>query len=443
MRVMAVRFPDWPAERPFESAAAAVETQAAGVEVVRPSLLALAARGPARFHRGEEAAAERIVDAVADMCDAECLVGIAEGLFAAWLAAHTGVLVPSEDTERFVHAHDVSCLGRAELVVTLRRLGVDTLGDFAALPSAAVADRFGAEGVFAQRLARGQDPRPPTPRVRPPDLTVRLDCDPPLERVDAAAFAARELAEQVRRRLDAHGLACSRLTIEAFTAEGAQCVRDWRGAGALSNQAVSDRVQWQLHGWLDAGGHGAVVALQLRPRGLMPADQAQPSLWGDVDVGRAAADRAAAQLQGLLGTQAVAAATRHGGRGLAERARLAGWGQPSPSGKPKDRPWPGAAPSPQPSVLLAEPAPALLHDCAGSPVDVSGRAMLSAAPAAVTLDGVEIAVTGWAGPWPVDEGWWRGDQARRYARLQLRLADERCLLLVIESGQWQVEAWYD
>ena len=46
---------------------------------------------------------------------------------------------------------------------TLERLGVATLGELAALPRASLADRFGAAGVEAHRLACGEDD-PPRPR---------------------------------------------------------------------------------------------------------------------------------------------------------------------------------------------------------------------------------------------------------------------------------------
>ena len=45
----------------------------------------------------------------------------------------------------------------AALVEPLARLGIDTLGELAALGRDAVADRFGASGVLARRLARGED----------------------------------------------------------------------------------------------------------------------------------------------------------------------------------------------------------------------------------------------------------------------------------------------
>ena len=94
----------------------------------------------------------------------------------------------------------------AELADLLRRLGVHTLGDLATLPVSAVLERFGLAGARAHRLARGLDDHPPTPRVSPPDLTVSAELDPPVERVDAAAFVAKSLADELHARLSAHGL---------------------------------------------------------------------------------------------------------------------------------------------------------------------------------------------------------------------------------------------
>ena len=46
------------------------------------------------------------------------------------------------------------------LLSTVRRWGLKTLGDLAALPSADLFERLGAGGLMLQRLARGEDDRP-------------------------------------------------------------------------------------------------------------------------------------------------------------------------------------------------------------------------------------------------------------------------------------------
>jgi protein ImuB len=57
----------------------------------------------------------------------------------------------------------------AALPETLERFGIDTLGELAALPRAALADRFGPAGPLARDLARGRDaplrPRRPSERL--------------------------------------------------------------------------------------------------------------------------------------------------------------------------------------------------------------------------------------------------------------------------------------
>ncbi len=129
--------------RAFEPVVAAVEEVAAGVEVVRPGACALAARGPSRYLGGEEAAAERIVEHVAQSCAVESQVGIADGVFAAGLAARDGRIVPPGGTPEFLAALPVEALGQPALADLLRRLGVRTLGGFAALPAGAVLARPG------------------------------------------------------------------------------------------------------------------------------------------------------------------------------------------------------------------------------------------------------------------------------------------------------------
>src|SRR5699024_2351751 len=77
----------------FELVAAAVDTIAAGVDVLRPGVLLMAARGPARHQGGEEALAEGIIDAVAELTGWDCSVGTADGPFAARPAPRPGGVV--------------------------------------------------------------------------------------------------------------------------------------------------------------------------------------------------------------------------------------------------------------------------------------------------------------------------------------------------------------
>lgn len=67
--------------RAFEPVVAAAEHVAAGVEVIRPGLLALAARGPARYHGGEAVLGELVRDEVARLTTASgSPVGVGVGI---------------------------------------------------------------------------------------------------------------------------------------------------------------------------------------------------------------------------------------------------------------------------------------------------------------------------------------------------------------------------
>ncbi|SCG41624.1 protein ImuB [Micromonospora echinaurantiaca] len=333
--------------RAFEPVVAAVEELVAGVEVVRPGSCAVAARGPARYLGGEEVAAERIVEHVAQTCAVESQVGIADGVFAAGLAARSGRVVPPGGTPEFLAALPVEALGRPALADLLRRLGVRTLADFAALPAGDVLARFGFDGALAHRLAAGRDHRPLAVRQPPVDLAVTAGYDEPLDRVDAAAFAARALAEQLHDRLAGHGLACTRLGIEAVTAHGQELHRVWRHDGLLTAAAIADRVRWQLDGWLSgsngrAGGRAArptagIIRLRLVPDGVIAQAGLQPGLWGEAGEERERAHRALSRVQGILGPEAVVTAVLGGGRSPADQVRLVPWGDerlPARPGQP-------------------------------------------------------------------------------------------------------------
>ncbi|MCD2192456.1 DNA polymerase Y family protein [Actinomycetospora endophytica] len=416
--------------RAFEVVAAAVEEITPGVEVIRPGLVVLAARGPARYFGSEEAVAERLVDHVAARARVECQVGVADGVFAAALAARRSVVVPVGGSAEFLAPRPVGELemepgvepdtagadvpgttARAELVGLLRRLGLTTLGDFARLPAADVASRFDAAAVRAHRLAQGLDERPPSRRRVPDELTVEVPLDPPVDRVDAAAFASRALAERLHTVLGDAGLACTRLGVQARTTAGDELARTWRCAEPLTPAATADRVRWQLEGWLSRRGTGrsgeGLAVLRLVPEEVVDAGRLQLGLWGETGVADERAGRALVRVQGLLGPEEVLTGVPGGGRGPGERIHTVPWGDERTPALDPEAPWPGALPAPSPSTVPPSPLAARVLDAAGRPVRAARRGGLSAAPAQVALDdGPTAPVRAWGGPWPEEGRWW-------------------------------------
>ena len=132
-----------------------------------------------------------------------CQIGVADGAFAAEQAARRGVIVPPGESPEFLADFPVTTLspfGHVELVDLLQRLGIHTLGAFAALPARDVLARFGPAGAWAHRQAGGRDDRPVVVREPPAEFTVTVELEPPVDRVDIVAFSARERRRAVRRR---------------------------------------------------------------------------------------------------------------------------------------------------------------------------------------------------------------------------------------------------
>ncbi|MGV0834267.1 DNA polymerase Y family protein [Mycolicibacterium thermoresistibile] len=456
--------------RHFENVTIAVDELVPRAEVLRPGLLVLPVRGAARYFGSEQAAAERLVDAVA-AAGTECQVGVADQLPTAVLAARAGRIIEPGRDAQFLSALSIRQLatepslaasGREELVDLLWRMGIRSIGQFAELSRSDVASRFGADAVAAHRIARGEPARGPSGREPPPDLDAVLDCDPPIDRVDAAAFAGRSLAGVLHRSLAGAGIGCTRLAIHAVTANGEELSRVWRCAEPLTEDATADRVRWQLDGWLNRRNPNdrptaPITVLRLHPVEVVSAEALQLPLWGGIgEEDRMRARRALVRVQGLLGPEAVQVPVLSGGRGPVDRITLIPLGdEPVPRADP-DQPWPGQLPEPAPTVLLDDPVELL--DAEGNPVRVTGRGLFSAEP--VRLAGVGTTdspgrlagggrLSWWAGPWPVDERWWDPDHApsrtARTARAQVLLDGEpqQALLLCYRQRRWYLEGSYE
>ncbi|WIV60721.1 DNA polymerase Y family protein [Amycolatopsis nalaikhensis] len=447
--------------RVFEPVAAAVEQHAVGVEVVRPGVVAVPVGGAAGYFGGEEALAERLLDEVSANAGVECQVGIADGLFAATLAARRAVFVVPGGSARFLAPLPITELDqpgddRGELVGLLTRLGLRTLGAFAAIAERDVAGRFGRDAILAHRLARGLSQRPPLRRAPPPELEVIQEFETPLERIDEAVFIAKTLGERFFAGLARHGMACTRLAIVAVTESGEERLRVWRCAEPLTARATADRVRWQCEGWLTATAgdrpSSGIIRLRLVPEELVGGEALQLQLGAmgrDADAAERAG-RAMVRIQGLLGPEAVLTPLLDGGRSPAERVRLIPWGDPRAT-VTADAPWPGRLPAPSPATVPRRTVPAAVLGAGGREVGCTMRGELTDLPVAIAVEGAPVLlVISWAGPW-LHRPTVQAGNPPGAARVQVVLADSaadrtRALILAVTIGQnpqWTVEGIYD
>ena len=500
-RMMVVHF-DGAETGDCEPVAAALEQFTPLAEALHPGLHAFGTRGPSRYFGGEQALAELVAEAVADtfLTAPRVSVGAADGLFAAGLAARAVtvkqaelrprraapvsqvvagqrsssglsasaavLVVPPRQSRQFLAglpmvslADPVSPLsaedGTEALLDVLWRLGIRTLGDVAELSEADMLGRFGRPGLVAHRLARGLDDRSLQVRPAPENSAVEAEVDPPADRIETVAFMARSLADDMVDRLARDGLDCVSIGIEAESDSGHASRRRWRHELRFDAAAVVDRVRWQLEGWYRSPERptGPVTLIRITPCVVAPADGRQLGMWGERSEADERAARALARVQGLLGPEAVTVPRLAGGRRPADigcrvpletAARSQKPKQTRKKSEPEDAPWSGRLPSPLPAVVLTRPEPVTVTDRDGAPVTVSGRGELSTAPQQLTDSaGRSRAITAWAGPWPLDERWWRPSARRRQARFQLVLDDGSAHLCALEAGRWHHEATYD
>jgi protein ImuB len=86
--------------------------------------------------------------------------------------------------------------------IILRRWGVRTLGELAALPSDDIAARLGQAGVAWQRLARGDDPAPLVPSVPEERFAQALDLEWPIEELEPLSFVLSRVIEPLSAHLE-------------------------------------------------------------------------------------------------------------------------------------------------------------------------------------------------------------------------------------------------
>ncbi len=249
--------------------------------------------GPTRFcalAAALEVRSRRAVIVASDRRSAsgEALRGMAHGGGAHGGGAHDGEAHGGEarrgEARRYLASRPVGLLGfRAEtaaLVEPLTRLGIDTLGELAALGRDAVVDRFGSAGALARRLARGED-EPLRTRLAEERLQESLELDeansgPALERV-LGMLLDRLLARSERR-----GRTLRTLTVSARLVEGGT----WRERVVL-REALSDsrRIRLALAPRL-ALLPAPAAALCLEAERFGPPEGAQGTLLEDAHAGR-------------------------------------------------------------------------------------------------------------------------------------------------------------
>lgn len=438
--------------RAFEPVLTAIEELMPGVQPLRPGVCAIRVRGPAAYYGGEEEAALWLLDQLDELGVPGTRIGIADGVFTAEQAARQRFpqrirVVPAGTAAEYltplpVGVLDDSSANEASVVTLLRRLGVYTLGDFAALDAGDVRDRFGEQGARLHALSGGLDSRPVVARVPPDDLECAIDFEPAVDRIDQVAFGVRALAGRFIAGLTAAKLVCTAVRVELDSESGELSSRTWLHPRSFTASEVVDRVRWQLQGGAsEVGLSSGIVAVRLIPASVDSIGNHEEGLFGGGPDERI--HHALSRVQGMLGRTAVLTGAIGGGRGPADRATLVPWGDRVVHDREPSPPWPGHLPAPAPSTVFEPPRPVTVFSASGDTLAVDSRGALNGSPTSMSSGRSTLRLTAWAGPWTVDEQWWDSARASRTSRFQVVDTTGTAWLLALEHGHWWAEGRYD
>ncbi|MFG6443899.1 DNA polymerase Y family protein [Microbacterium sp. P07] len=458
-RLVVIAADDARDHRAFSPVVTQIEQLAPGVQIVRAGLCALRARGPARYYGGEAEAAHVLLAVLAEQGITGVRVGVADGPFAAEQAARAARadapvrVVPEGESASFLAPLPISVIDASpgmpsaaaggELAGLLSRLGVHTLGGFAAMEVDRVRERFSEPGVRKHALASGRDSHPVQPRTPPPELHRSVAFEPPLELAEQIAFGMRIAADEFVAGLGAVDLVCTELRVELTGDRGERSERVWLHPASFDAAAVVDRVRWQLAALREAQGTfgSGVTGVRISPEAVDEASHHVRGLFGAGPDERV--HHALSRVQAMLGHRSVVTPVIGGGRWLAERQVPVPWGDRAVTAKERSRPWPGSLPDPLPATVFPEPRLVEVTDIAGSVVSVGEREVLSAPPAHLEAAGRRRRIDAWAGPWPISERRWDPLRGRRAHRFQIVDAEGAAWLLICEAGEWRAEGRYD
>ncbi|MBB3695383.1 DUF6504 family protein [Sphingomonas sp. BK580] len=198
------------------------------VAIADSQSLLLDLTGVAHLHGGESRLARRLVRLLARL-GITARVAIADTAGAAWACAHHAeperggvtILPPGATLDALAPLPVASLRVDERALELLRRLGVDTVGQLAALPRAPLARRFGT--ALAQRLdqASGRAPEPLAPVTPPVAITVEQRFAEPLLTAEPIAHWIGQLVDRLAAELARAGRGARQLLLAATRVDAA------------------------------------------------------------------------------------------------------------------------------------------------------------------------------------------------------------------------------
>ena len=250
------------------------------VEAASPGIIYVRLDGLERLYGGEARLVKALLGTVPKRLEAH--LGVADGKFPAFVAASTGnadaTTVPA-DVPGYLAPYTVDWLPLpVEVRDGLRRFGLHTLGNVAALQEGQLLDQFGLDGRRAWRLCRGIDDSPVIPLKREEPVVECLSLPFPTTSLQVLGATIDTLLRRAYAHPHVHGRCPRRASLEcsvsdapswAHTVSFKENIPGWERAAFIINHQVEgnpppapvETVQLTLSGFTTAMG----VQLSLLP----------------------------------------------------------------------------------------------------------------------------------------------------------------------------------
>lgn len=435
------------AERAFGAVMEALETLRHDVAHWRPGI-AVCPLGRWTSPDDEQRLIGEATQRIAAVSGADARVGIADGTLGALFAAYRGAVVAPDGQGALLAPVPLSWVSivvdpgpaRAachDFLSTLRALGLETCGDVAALDPGVLAARYGALGHLVDTLARGGDwiiEGTPAPER---DHETWAEYDPPLVGIDAALFAAKNLADTLLSSLKSAQLHPTRIRTAVLAGEE-EHARTWMLDPHASSGDVVHRFRWHLARWMAGDDNQPVRALGVSATATIEASQAAATLWGEDPLAATTrrAHEGVCRLTDLLGPGRILRPSLQPGFDPRTRSSVTIWDYLAPPARGSGE-WRGAIEGKQLALLYDSPLKAGLHTVDGRSVAVGETGLLDDEPATCSLRFGQVeAVGSYRGPFLVSGTWWAPDASGARAYLEVELSSGRHLLV------WRDRAWW-
>jgi len=129
---------------------------------------------------------------------------------------------------------------------TFHRWGIRTLHDLAALPDIGLSERMGQQGIYWQKLARGETVRTLAPIAPLLNFEEAIELDYPVLLLEPLAFLLSRMLEQICARLETRALATQELKLELQLDNGAHQEIPWEEIGTYRRSKPQSTFQRTL-----------------------------------------------------------------------------------------------------------------------------------------------------------------------------------------------------